>query len=116
MMNRYAQIASRRWQELAPERDALIPQPEELFAALGKQIALRVDALTDELAGPGPPGEAPHDEALRRETARVRAEAIAFDELAWLANPEDRPPGRAAPGGATPITSSGDTDRQLQLR
>jgi hypothetical protein len=87
-MNRYGEMARSHWQAWLPEQYAAISDPDSFFSAIGEEAQRQIDELTDQLAGPGKPGEGYLERTGRLTAARSQAEEIILPQ-AVLAEPED---------------------------
>jgi hypothetical protein len=79
--NRYGRAARRHWQRWLPGQYAQIDDPDGYFAAAGEDAAQRIDALADDLAGDGLPGEGYLAAVARLTAARRRAETLVMAGL-----------------------------------
>ena len=83
-MDYYREMAQRHWARWLPRQYAAIEDPESFFGDLGSRVEARIDELSDELAGDGPPGEGYLARAGRIGQARRQAEEIVLTEMALL--------------------------------
>jgi hypothetical protein len=96
-MNRYGVKAQRHWARWLPRQYAAISDPESFFTTLGKEVARRIDDLTDELVGEVRQSDSYLAHVGRLFAARVIAEELilpqrvlpdpelaADDHLTWL--------------------------------
>ncbi len=93
-VNQYGQMAQQHWARWLPGQYSAIADPESFFTDLGARAEARIDALADELAGGGTPGEGYLARAGRLGEARHRAEQIVLSEMVLL----DPEPGAGEPG------------------
>ena len=84
-MNHYGSQAMTHWRTWLPNRYATIPNPEEFFEDLGRQVQTEIAQLSTQLAGEDPPGESYLDKVGRLNMARTRAEEIVLRERVLLA-------------------------------
>ena len=83
-MNYYGEMARDHWARWLPARYAQIQDPGSFFSDLGSHAEMRIDALADELAGDGQPGEGYLSKAGRIGQARRQAEEIVLAEVILL--------------------------------
>lgn len=85
--NPYAASAAKHWRQNLPDRYAALRDPETFFNQLGQQAEEQIEALTEQLAGQDPPGEAYLAKVGRLTEARATAESTVLRELILL--PDD---------------------------
>lgn len=83
-MNWYAVIARSYFARWLPQWYEQIDDPDSFFAALGEEVARRVDEFADELAGDARPGEGYLAQAGRLFAARAQAAEIVLRERVLL--------------------------------
>jgi hypothetical protein len=83
-MNYYGEMAQRHWARWLPRQYAAIEDPDSYFGDLGSRVEARIDELSDELAGDGPPGEGYLARAGRIGQARRQAEEIVLTKMVLL--------------------------------
>jgi len=83
-MNRYGARAQKHWKRWLPTRYGQIPDPDNFFASLGDEIRVRIEELSEALAGDDRPGETYLQKLGRLNMARLNAESQAMQEMALL--------------------------------
>jgi hypothetical protein len=84
-MNQYATQAQTHWQRFLPHRYSQIPNPEQFFADLGRDVEQEIAELTETLAGDDPPSEDFLAKTGRLNAAAQQAREIVLAERVLLA-------------------------------
>jgi hypothetical protein len=104
-------MARSHWATWLPKRYAAIREPDSFFSAIGEEAATQIDELTDQLAGPGQPGETYLERAGRLTAARSQAEEVILPQMV-LPQPEtpdeNQDAGQPAPETSLPAAVSPD--------
>lgn len=99
-MNNYGMQIRDRWARTAPSSYHQLEDPDSMFEQLGNEVAVQVEQLTTQLAGPDPVNEPYLQKTGRLNAARKQAEELALTEIPWpreeLAPAEERQDWEAA--------------------
>lgn len=80
-MNIYGQRAQHQMQRFQPDQYSQITDPTAHFTELGEEIAVAIDNLTSQLAGPDLPGEEYLEKVARLNSAKNRAIELVWEEF-----------------------------------
>jgi hypothetical protein len=83
-MNEYGVTARKHWIQWLPTRYSELKDPDSFFSDLGEEIQIRIEELSQSLAGDDPPEETYMEKLGRLNMARLNAESAVLRELALL--------------------------------